>query len=317
MTLNDIPAAVISFGILPYLSPRQLLNLLVTKTNFWPLIIVALEQHDFFIVPCMSSDLLTTAVSQVKAIRKILHLTTITPSTIVVVAPEDQHRALPVATGEDAVREVVVIDFSGITIVGRTTHSSKDKSVTIHQRIHVNKGATHVIFRDITIANNCNKSLTRSSIFNSSGITVSNLGTSLTMERCCVHNMQANSCVHSAAHGLVVTDGAHATAVKCQFHDNEKSGIFVRGVGSRLTIVDGACANNQDYGAQVERGGTVTLFGKTKIHHNNWYGLGAYGRGSTITIGSRECIIAENTNDSYGSKYGYSKEGGIIQLLCE
>ena len=287
-----------------------------------------MDHHCFFHCFASKSNQLAVVIEQVKAIRRLLQLTMDKVTTIQIRFHQMKYNIM---TQCQSPVPAVVIDFSGLQIIGTSNvKASPEQPVTILQRLQISNGA-NISIHNLHIVNNCNEIEDLHQPFTHlSGITLSDHGTVAKLFNCKISNRPLINRINNEskydafdywsrteAHGLVVINGARVETDNCMFEQNGKSGIFVRGLGSQVTVLNGDLNNNQDYGGQVERSGLLTLLGHTKVHHNKWYGLGCYGRGSIITIASLECIVAENTNDSYGSKYGYVKEHGVIQLLCE
>ena len=326
-TVTLLPLDIVATHILPNLSTHSLLQLLASGRSLHAGIRIALTHNNFSL--SSTSPSLSHVVAQLGALRRILRTHPTNHTTVVLLSyyPSLEQPPPPPAT----YLEPVVIDFSGMKLCSTATSPP-----LLHHRIHVSRGATNVVISGLAIVNTRNKNTSSSTTTTSSskhtsfthlsGVTIADAGTSVRINQCTVSN-SATDCGGSGdddddtfrqqAHGLIATNGATVLLENCQFHNNGKSGVFVRDPGTVVTIVNGDLFNNQDYGVQVERAGVVTLLGKTKVHHNDWYGLGCYGRGSMITLGTMDVVVAENTNDSYGSKYGYAKEGGLIQLLCD
>ena len=344
-SLLTLPDDVLIAHILPYSTLSTLLHLLHVKP-LHSLIRTSMATHQLFHVHSDAAwTVLPQTVAQIGALRRILRLSPENHTTIVLLPPVADTALL-----YSGYIPPVVIDYSGLLVLGqlqkkvkpptlftntaaasKTSKTSKTTAppprVALYHNIHVTSGANHVAFQNLEVINTHNKQLRRdddvvaTTTFQQAGILVTDPHTSVTLTHCMVTNQpQATFEVPSTssieAHGLVVTNGATAHTTQCLFRDNGKSGVFVRDVGSVVTTMDCECRHNQDYGMYVERGGAITMLGQSYIHHNQWYGLGCYGKQSVITIGSRHFKIEKNTNDSYGSKYGYVKGGGVIQLLC-
>ena len=314
-----LPLDIVATHILPNLSTHSILLLLASGRSLHAGIRIALT-HNNFSLPSNSPSL-SHVVAQLGALRRLLRTPPTNHTTVVLLSRHPSLGQTPPAPA--TYLEPVVIDFSGMKLCSTATQP------LLHHRIHVSRGATNVVISGLTIVNTRNKNPSSTSTSTSSsskhtsfthlsGVTIADAGTSVRINQCTVSNAaNDDDTFRQQAHGLIATNGATVLLENCQFHNNGKSGVFVRDPGTVVTIVNGNLFNNQDYGVQVERAGVVTLLGKTKVHHNDWYGLGCYGRGSMITLGTMDVVVAENTNDSYGSKYGYAKEGGLIQLLCD
>ena len=236
--------------------------------------------------------------------------------------------------------EPAIVDFEGVKIVGcGNVIDNNMERVVCNSRIFVvkedgrygpaagdgeSKAASPSAAGSVTLENIClvncmseapdADSRDRFRYSANAGIWVHGAGTLATLVNCMVLEQKVGV---ELAHGMQVDKGGAALCTRCEFKGNKKSGVFLRGKGSSVMLVMCRLVGNQDYGMSVERGGKATLLDGCVVSHNQWYGLGCWGKGSVITLASRDVIVAENTNDSYGSKYGYQKGGGLIQLLCD
>jgi hypothetical protein len=311
---KSLPDDIVISHILPFLFSSSLSSFLLSGSSVHNLTIKSLERNPFF--TDANNFALPDLIELIGFIRRILKLLPKDKATMLVILPSSNNFVMELYSGYVP---NININFSGLQVIGATR--STETLVTIYHNIHINSGAINVELCNIKVINNHNNndSDKTTSAVNQSGIWISNKRTSVTLKKCTVTNQHSNITEMSRvdSHGLAVTDGASVTTVECLYRDNGKSGVFVRGIGSSVKFVDCHSRNNQDYGVYVERGGFVKILGKSSIHHNQWYGLGCYGKHSLITIASVNVTIYKNTNDSYGSRYGYAKNGGVIQLLCK
>ena len=91
-------------------------------------------------------------------------------------------------------------------------------------------------------------------------------GTNVDVTECCFEQ-----CLYS---GLHVSNGATATATRCDFKHNNQLGVECFGANTKVTLNDSTMHHNQVGGLWAVDHAVVDLHGtKTDIHSNNMYGI--------------------------------------------
>jgi hypothetical protein len=171
-----------------------------------------------------------------------------------IVVGEGEHVMVGVVTGYDGIMAHVCCN--NIIIVGK----GKGKT-TILGGFYVN-GKQNVKIEQLSATNDAGY-----------GLVCQGSGTNVDVTECCFKKSRAS--------GMVVLDGATATATRCEFLENVTGcGVYCRDANTNVRLNDCKMHHNGNCGLVAEGCAVVDLHGtKTDIHSNKRHGIWAYSRG--------------------------------------
>jgi hypothetical protein len=141
---------------------------------------------------------------------------------------------------------------NNITIVGK----GKGKT-TILGGFYVN-GKQNVKIEQLTVTNDAGN-----------GLLCDGSGTNVDVTECCFKKCQG--------YGMWVDEGATATATRCDFMENSRSGVACGGANTKVRLNDSTMHHNEQEGLLAHDHAVVDLHGtKTGIHSNKQDGIYAY-----------------------------------------
>jgi hypothetical protein len=193
------------------------------------------------------------------------------------------------------------VSCSNITIVGKG-----QEKTTILGGFYVN-GKQNVNIEQLSAMNEAKAG---------NGLICDGIGTNVDVTECCFKKCSIS--------GILVVDGAAATATRCDFMENGACGVECYDANTKVSLNDSTMHHNGDDGLYAEDHAVVDLHGtKTAIHSNKHYGISAYDNAKVnIHLPSQHNTTHDNVRqnrdqDAGGSIANINADGTFTHVVVD